>query len=161
MPDLFFLMIRRPPRSTLFPYTTLFRSWPIKQKYGNKISWADLMVFAGNVAYESMGFKTFGFGFGRKDIYEPEEVFWGPEDTWLGEERFSGDRELGQPFVASQMGLIYVNPEGPNGQPMAMAAAHDIRVTVGRMAMNDEETAALIVGGHAVGRLHGAAPAAA
>jgi len=133
--------------------------WPVKRKYGRKISWADLMIFAGNVAYESMGFTTFGFGFGRKDIYEPEEVFWGPEDTWLGDERFSGDRELGQPFGASQMGLIYVNPEGPNGQPMATAAARDIRVTFGRMAMNDEETAALIVGGHTIGRFHGAAPA--
>jgi catalase-peroxidase len=133
--------------------------WPIKKKYGRKISWADLMIFAGNVAYESMGFKTFGFGFGRKDIYEPEEVFWGPEDTWLGDERYSGDRELAQPYGASQMGLIYVNPEGPNGQPMALAAARDIRETFGRMAMNDEETAALIVGGHTIGKTHGAVPA--
>jgi catalase-peroxidase len=133
--------------------------WPVKKKYGRKISWADLMIFAGNVAYESMGFTTFGFGFGRKDIYEPEEVFWGPEDTWLGDGRYSGDRELSGPVASSQMGLIYVNPEGPSGQPMALAAARDIRETFGRMAMNDEETAALIVGGHTVGKTHGAAPA--
>jgi catalase-peroxidase len=133
--------------------------WPIKQKYGRKISWADLIVFAGNCAYESMGLETFGFGFGREDIYEPEEIFWGPEDTWLGDERFSGDRELQGDLGASQLGLIYVNPEGPNGEPRALAAARDIRATFGRMAMNDEETAALIVGGHTVGRAHGAAPA--
>jgi catalase-peroxidase len=130
--------------------------WPIKQKYGRKISWADLIVFAGNVAYESMGFKTFGFGFGREDIWEPEEIFWGPEDTWLGDERYSGDRELGKSFGAVQMGLIYVNPEGPNGNPDPLAAARDIRETFGRMAMNDEETAALIIGGHTVGKTHGA-----
>jgi catalase-peroxidase len=133
--------------------------WPVKQKYGSKISWADLIVFAGNCAYESMGFETFGFGFGREDIYEPEEIFWGPEDTWLGDERFGGDRELQGELGASQLGLIYVNPEGPNGEPRALAAARDIRATFGRMAMNDEETAALIVGGHTVGRAHGAAPA--
>ncbi|MGE3780897.1 MAG: catalase/peroxidase HPI, partial [Pirellulaceae bacterium] len=133
--------------------------WPIKQKYGQKISWADLLVLAGNVAMESMGFKTFGFGFGREDIWEPEEIFWGPEDTWLGDERYSGDRELGGPFGAVQMGLIYVNPEGPNGQPSALAAARDIRETFARMAMNDEETVALIAGGHTFGKTHGAAPA--
>ena len=114
--------------------------WPIKQKYGNKLSWADLLVFAGNVALESMGFKTFGFGFGREDIWEPEEIFWGPEDTWLGDERYSGDRRARAPFGAVQMGLIYVNPEGPNGNPDPMASARDIRETFGRMAMNDEET---------------------
>jgi catalase-peroxidase len=130
--------------------------WPIKQKYGNKISWADLLVFAGNCALESMGFETFGFGFGREDIWEPEEIFWGPEDAWLGDERYSGDRELGEPFGAVQMGLIYVNPEGPNGQPSALAAARDIRDTFARMAMNDEETVALIVGGHTFGKSHGA-----
>ncbi|WP_306364163.1 catalase/peroxidase HPI [Nocardia sp. CC227C] len=130
--------------------------WPVKQKYGNKISWADLLVFAGNVALESMGFKTFGFGFGRPDVWEPEEIFWGPEDTWLGDERYSGDRELSGPLGAVQMGLIYVNPEGPNGQPDPVAAARDIRETFGRMAMNDEETAALIVGGHSFGKTHGA-----
>ena len=133
--------------------------WPIKQKYGRKISWADLLIFAGNCAYESMGFKTFGFGFGREDIWEPEEIFWGSEDTWLGDERYSGDRELAGPFGAVQMGLIYVNPEGPNGTPDPVAAARDIRETFGRMAMNDEETVALIVGGHTVGKTHGAAPA--
>src|ERR671916_523793 len=133
--------------------------WPIKQKYGRKLSWADLLVYAGNVAYESMGFKTFGFGFGRPDIWEPEEIFWGPEDTWLGDERYSGDRELGKPFGAVQMGLIYVNPEGPNGKPDPLAAARDIRETFARMAMNDEETAALIIGGHSFGKTHGAAPA--
>jgi catalase-peroxidase len=133
--------------------------WPIKQKYGQKISWADLLVFTGNVALESMGFKTFGFGFGRPDIWEPEEIFWGPEDTWLGDERYSGDRQLGKPFGAVQMGLIYVNPEGPNGKPDPMAAARDIRETFARMAMNDEETAALIIGGHSFGKTHGAAPA--
>ena len=133
--------------------------WPVKQKYGRKISWADLLIFAGNVAYESMGFKTFGFGFGREDIWEAEEIFWGPEDTWLGDERYSGDRELAAPFGAVQMGLIYVNPEGPNGNPDPLAAARDIRETFRRMAMNDEETVALIVGGHTVGKTHGAAPA--
>ncbi|MFE7744742.1 catalase/peroxidase HPI [Nocardia sp. NPDC057455] len=133
--------------------------WPVKQKYGNKISWADLLVFAGNVALESMGFKTFGFGFGRPDIWEPEEVFWGPEDAWLGDERYSGDRELAGPLGAVQMGLIYVNPEGPNGQPDPVAAARDIRETFGRMAMNDEETAALIIGGHSFGKTHGAGDA--
>jgi catalase-peroxidase len=133
--------------------------WPIKQRYGRKISWADLLIFAGNVAYESMGFKTFGFGFGREDIWEPEEIYWGPEDTWLGDERYSGDRELAAPFGAVQMGLIYVNPEGPNGNPDPLAAARDIRETFRRMAMNDEETVALIVGGHTVGKTHGAAPA--
>ena len=133
--------------------------WPVKQKYGRKISWADLLVFAGNCAYESMGFKTFGFAFGREDIWEPQEIFWGSEDTWLGDERYSGDRELANPFGAVQMGLIYVNPEGPNGQPDPVAAARDIRDTFGRMAMNDEETAALIVGGHSVGKTHGAGDA--
>ncbi|MEW2418182.1 catalase/peroxidase HPI [Streptomyces sp. NPDC046866] len=130
--------------------------WPVKQKYGKQISWADLLVFAGNCALESMGFKTFGFGFGREDIWEPEEIFWGPEDTWLGDERYSGDRELAHPFGAVQMGLIYVNPEGPNGNPDPLAAARDIRDTFGRMAMNDEETAALIIGGHTFGKCHGA-----
>jgi catalase-peroxidase len=130
--------------------------WPVKQKYGRKISWADLLIYTGNVAYESMGFKTFGFGFGRNDIWEPDEIFWGPEDTWLGDERYSGDRELANPFGAVQMGLIYVNPEGPNGNPDPLAAARDIRETFSRMAMNDEETAALIIGGHTVGKCHGA-----
>jgi catalase-peroxidase len=130
--------------------------WPIKQKYGRKISWADLLVFAGNCAYESMGFRTFGFGFGREDIWEPEEIFWGPEDTWLGDERYSGDRELSGPLGAVQMGLIYVNPEGPNGNPDPLQSARDIRETFARMAMNDEETLALIVGGHTVGKCHGA-----
>jgi catalase-peroxidase len=130
--------------------------WPIKQKYGQKISWADLILFTGNVAYESMGFKTLGFAFGREDIWEPEEIFWGPEDAWLGDERYSGERELANPLGAVQMGLIYVNPEGPNGKASALAAARDIRETFGRMAMNDEETAALIVGGHTVGKAHGA-----
>jgi catalase-peroxidase len=131
--------------------------WPVKQKYGQKISWGDLIVYAGNVALESMGFKTFGFGFGREDIWEPEEVIWGPEDTWLGDERYSGDRELAHPLGAVQMGLIYVNPEGPNGNPDPLASAHDIRETFARMAMNDEETAALIIGGHTFGKTHGAA----
>ncbi len=131
--------------------------WPIKQKYGRKISWADLIVLAGNVAMESMGFKTFGFGFGREDIYEPEEIYWGPEDTWLGDERYSGERDLSGPLGAVQMGLIYVNPEGPNGRPDPIAAARDIRETFRRMAMNDEETLALIAGGHTFGKTHGAA----
>jgi catalase-peroxidase len=130
--------------------------WPVKRKYGAKISWADLIVFAGNCALESMGFQTFGFGFGRPDIWEPDEIFWGPEDTWLGDERYTGDRELTGPFGAVQMGLIYVNPEGPNGNPSALAAAKDIRETFARMAMNDEETVALIVGGHTFGKCHGA-----
>ena len=133
--------------------------WPIKQKYGQKLSWADLLVFAGNVALESMGFRTFGFGFGRPDVWEPEEIFWGPEDTWLGDERYSGDRELAGPLAAVQMGLIYVNPEGPSGTPDPLAAARDIRETFGRMAMNDEETVALIAGGHTFGKCHGAGDA--
>ncbi len=130
--------------------------WPVKQKYGAKISWADLLVYAGNVALESMGFETFGFGFGREDVWEPEEIFWGPEDSWLGDERYSGDRELAGPLGAVQMGLIYVNPEGPNGNPDPLAAARDIRETFRRMAMNDEETVALIAGGHSFGKTHGA-----
>ena len=130
--------------------------WPVKQKYGRKLSWADLIVFAGNCALESMGFTPFGFGFGREDIWEPEEIFWGPEDTWLGDERYSGERELSGPFGAVQMGLIYVNPEGPNGNPDPLASARDIRETFRRMAMNDEETVALIVGGHTFGKCHGA-----
>jgi catalase-peroxidase len=130
--------------------------WPVKQKYGRSVSWADLLVFAGNCALESMGFETFGFGFGRPDIWEPDEIFWGPEDTWLGDERYSGERELANPFGAVQMGLIYVNPEGPNGTPDPLAAAIDIRETFARMAMNDEETVALIVGGHTFGKCHGA-----
>ncbi|RJG27910.1 catalase/peroxidase HPI [Massilia cavernae] len=134
--------------------------WPLKKKYGQAISWADLLVLAGNVAYESMGFKTFGFGFGRSDVWEPEDIFWGPEDTWLGDERYSGDRELAKPLANVQMGLIYVNPEGPGGNPDPLAAARDIRETFSRMAMNDEETVALIVGGHTVGKTHGAAAAA-
>lgn len=133
--------------------------WPVKQKYGRKISWADLLVLAGNVALESMGFRTFGFGFGREDVWEPEEMFWGPEDTWLGDERYAGDRELSGPLAAVQMGLIYVNPEGPNGNPDPLASARDIRDTFGRMAMNDEETVALIAGGHSFGKTHGAGPA--
>ncbi len=133
--------------------------WPIKEKYGRKISWADLLVFAGNCALESMGFKTFGFGFGREDIWQPEEIFWGPEDTWLGDERYSGDRQLAGPLGAVQMGLIYVNPEGPNGNPDPLAAARDIRETFRRMAMNDEETVALIAGGHSFGKTHGAGDA--
>src|SRR4051794_9304848 len=131
--------------------------WPVKQKYGRRISWADLLVFAGQCALESMGFKTFGFGFGREDIWEPEEIFWGPEDTWLGDERYSGDRELSDTLGAVQMGLIYVNPEGPNGEPDPLKAARDIRETFARMAMNDEETVALIAGGHTFGKTHGAA----
>jgi len=133
--------------------------WPVKRKYGRKISWGDLIVFAGNCAMESMGFKTLGFGFGREDIWEPDEIFWGSEDTWLGDERYSGDRELTSPFGAVQMGLIYVNPEGPNGKPDPRAAARDIRETFRRMAMNDEETVALIVGGHTFGKTHGAVSA--
>jgi catalase-peroxidase len=132
--------------------------WPIKEKYGRKISWADLLILAGNVALESMGFKTFGFGGGREDVWEADEVYWGPERTWLGDERYSGDRELANPFGAVQMGLIYVNPEGPNGNPDPVAAARDIRETFRRMAMNDEETVALIAGGHTFGKTHGAAP---
>ena len=130
--------------------------WPIKQKYGRKLSWADLYILAGNVALESMGFKTFGFGGGRADTWEPEELYWGPEGTWLGDERYSGERELQNPLGAVQMGLIYVNPEGPNGKPDPVAAAHDIRETFARMAMNDEETVALIAGGHTFGKTHGA-----
>ena len=134
--------------------------WPVKQKYGRKISWADLMILAGNCALESMGFETFGFGGGREDVWEPEEdIYWGPEDTWLGDERYSGDRELADPLGAVQMGLIYVNPEGPNGNPDPVAAARDIRETFARMAMNDEETVALIAGGHTFGKTHGAADA--
>ena len=132
--------------------------WPIKQKYGKKISWADLMILAGNVALESMGFKTFGFGGGRPDVWEPEEeIYWGPEGTWLADERYTGDRDLSNPLAAVQMGLIYVNPEGPNGKPDPIAAARDIRETFARMAMNDEETVALIAGGHTFGKTHGAA----
>jgi catalase-peroxidase len=134
--------------------------WPVKQKYGRKISWADLMILTGNVALESMGFKTFGFGGGRVDEWEPDDdVYWGPETTWLDDERYSGDRELAEPFGAVQMGLIYVNPEGPNGTPDPVAAARDIRETFSRMAMNDEETVALIAGGHTFGKTHGAGPA--
>jgi catalase-peroxidase len=133
--------------------------WPVKQKYGRKISWADLMVFAGNVALESMGFKTFGFGGGREDVWEPTEVNWGTEDSWLADARYSGDRQLANPLAAVQMGLIYVNPEGPNGNPDPLAAARDIRETFRRMAMNDEETVALVAGGHSFGKTHGAGPA--
>jgi catalase-peroxidase len=130
--------------------------WPIKQKYGRKISWADLMILAGNVALDSMGFKTFGFAGGRADVWEPDELYWGPEGTWLGDERYSGERQLQNPLGAVQMGLIYVNPEGPNGKPDPVAAARDIRETFHRMAMNDEETVALIAGGHTFGKTHGA-----
>ena len=130
--------------------------WPVKQKYGQKISWADLLVLAGNVALEDMGLETFGFGFGREDVWEPEEIFWGPEDAWLGDERYSGDRALDEVLGAVQMGLIYVNPEGPNGNPDPLASARDIRETFARMAMNDEETVALIAGGHTFGKTHGA-----
>ncbi len=130
--------------------------WPIKQKYGNAISWADLMILTGNVALESMGFKTFGFAGGRADVWEPEELYWGPEGTWLGDSRYSGERQLEEPLAAVQMGLIYVNPEGPNGNPDPVAAARDIRETFKRMAMNDEETVALIAGGHTFGKTHGA-----
>ena len=132
--------------------------WPVKKKYGQSISWADLMILAGNVALESMGFRTFGFAGGRADVWEPDDdVYWGPETTWLGDERYSGDRELDKPLAAVQMGLIYVNPEGPNGNPDPLASARDIRETFGRMAMNDEETVALIAGGHSFGKTHGAA----
>ncbi len=133
--------------------------WPIKQKYGRKISWADLMILAGNVALESMGFKTFGFGGGRADVWEPEDIYWGPEGKWLADERYSGDRDLANPLAAVQMGLIYVNPEGPNGKPDPIAAAKDIRETFRRMAMDDEETVALIAGGHTFGKTHGAGDA--
>jgi catalase-peroxidase len=134
--------------------------WPVKQKYGRKISWADLMILAGNVALETMGFKTFGFGGGREDSWEPDhDVYWGTEDTWLGDKRYTGDRDLEKPLAAVQMGLIYVNPEGPNGKPDPVAAARDIRETFARMAMNDEETVALIAGGHTFGKTHGAGPA--
>lgn len=134
--------------------------WPVKQKYGQSLSWADLMILTGNVALESMGFETFGFGGGRADVWEPDEdVYWGPETTWLDDERYTGDRELENPLGAVQMGLIYVNPEGPNGNPDPIAAARDIRETFRRMAMNDEETVALIAGGHTFGKTHGAGPA--
>ncbi|MCX5730656.1 MAG: catalase-peroxidase, partial [Deltaproteobacteria bacterium] len=131
--------------------------WPIKQKYGRKLSWADLMILAGNVALDSMGFKTFGFAGGRHDVWEPEEIYWGPEAEWMGDRRYSGDRELENPLGAVQMGLIYVNPEGPNGRPDPIASARDIRETFARMAMNDEETVALVAGGHTFGKAHGAA----
>ncbi|MFC5579360.1 catalase/peroxidase HPI [Lysobacter niabensis] len=130
--------------------------WPVKQKYGRKLSWADLMILAGNVALESMGFKTFGFGGGREDVYEPQPIDWGPESTWLGDERYSGERELANPFGAVQMGLIYVNPQGPNGNPDPLASGRDVRETFARMAMNDEETVALTAGGHTFGKCHGA-----
>ncbi|TWG91520.1 catalase-peroxidase [Nocardioides sp. J9] len=133
--------------------------WPVKKKYGQKVSWADLLVFAGNAALEDMGLPTFGFGFGRPDVWEPEEIFWGPEDAWLGDERYSGERDLAEPLGAVQMGLIYVNPEGPNGNPDPLASARDIRETFRRMGMNDEETVALIAGGHTFGKTHGAGPA--
>ena len=133
--------------------------WPVKQKYGRKLSWADLMILAGNVALESMGFKTFGFGGGREDIWEPLPIDWGPESTWLGDERYSGERELARPLAAVQMGLIYVNPEGPNGEPDPLRSARDIRDTFGRMAMDDYETVALVAGGHTFGKCHGAGPA--
>ena len=133
--------------------------WPIKQKYGSKISWADLMILAGNCALESMGFKTFGFGGGRVDVWEPDDTYWGTESEWLGDKRYTGDRDLENPLAAVQMGLIYVNPEGPNGNPDPIAAAKDIREVFARMAMNDEETVALIAGGHAFGKTHGAGPA--
>ena len=135
--------------------------WPIKQKYGNKISWADLMILAGNVALESMGFKTFGFGGGREDIWQPEEdIYWGNETEWLGDKRYSGDRDLEDPLAAVQMGLIYVNPQGPNGNPDPVASGRDVRETFARMAMNDEETVALVAGGHTFGKAHGAGDAA-
>ena len=133
--------------------------WPVKKKYGKKLSWGDLMVLTGNVALETMGFQTFGFGGGREDVWEPDDdVYWGPETTWLDDERYSGDRELQEPLAAVQMGLIYVNPQGPNGNPDPLAAARDIRETFRRMAMNDEETVALIAGGHTFGKTHGAGP---
>lgn len=154
-------MQRFPPLNSWPDNTNLDKArrllWPIKQKYGRKISWADLLVLAGNVALESMGFKTFGFGGGRVDAWEPDETYWGPEHTWLGDERYSGDRQLANPLAAVQMGLIYVNPEGPNGVPDPVAAARDIRETFARMAMNDEETVALVAGGHTFGKTHGAA----
>jgi catalase-peroxidase len=132
--------------------------WPVKKKYGRTVSWADLMIFTGNRALETMGFKTFGFAGGRPDVWEPDEdVYWGPEQTWLGDERYTGDRELENPLAAVQMGLIYVNPEGPNGQPDPLGSARDIRETFSRMAMNDEETVALVAGGHTFGKTHGAA----
>ena len=132
--------------------------WPVKKKYGRTVSWADLMIFTGNRALETMGFKTFGFAGGRPDVWEPDEdVYWGPEQTWLGDERYTGDRELENPLAAVQMGLIYVNPEGPNGVPDPLGSARDIRETFARMAMNDEETVALIAGGHTFGKTHGAA----
>src|SRR5674476_917540 len=135
--------------------------WQIKQKYGKKISWADLMILAGNCALESMGFKTFGFGGGREDVWEPkEDIYWGTESEWLGDKRYSGDRELENPLAAVQMGLIYVNPEGPNGKPDPVASGRDIRETFARMAMNDEETVALVAGGHTFGKCHGAGDAA-
>ena len=130
--------------------------WPVKQKYGQQISWGDLMVLTGNVALESMGFQTFGFGGGRQDDWEPDLVYWGPENKFLADQRYSGDRKLQQPLAAVQMGLIYVNPQGPNGNPDPLAAAKDIRETFGRMAMNDAETVALIAGGHTFGKAHGA-----
>ncbi len=134
--------------------------WPIKQKYGNRLSWADLIILTGNCALESMGFPTFGFGGGRADIWQPEEdIYWGKETTWLGDERYSGDRELEQPLGAVQMGLIYVNPEGPNGEPDPVASGRDVRETFARMAMNDEETVALVAGGHTFGKAHGAGSA--
>ena len=133
--------------------------WPIKQKYGNKLSWADLMILAGNCALEDMGLKTFGFGGGREDVWEPEkDIYWGEEAEWLGDKRYAGDRELERPLAAVQMGLIYVNPEGPNGNPDPVASGRDIRETFARMAMNDEETVALTAGGHTFGKCHGAAP---
>ena len=133
--------------------------WPVKKKYGKKISWADLMVFTGNCALESMGFKTFGFGGGREDVWEPTQVNWGAEDKWLADDRYKAERQLDSPLAAVQMGLIYVNPEGPNGNPDPLASARDIRETFRRMAMNDEETVALIAGGHTFGKTHGAAAA--
>jgi catalase-peroxidase len=138
-----------------------FLLWPIKKKYGKKLSWADLMILAGNCALESMGLKTFGFAGGRKDIWEPEkDIYWGSEGEWLEDKRYSGDRDLEDPLAAVQMGLIYVNPEGPNGEPSAVASGRDIRETFGRMAMNDEETVALVAGGHTFGKCHGAGDAA-
>ena len=132
--------------------------WPIKQKYGRKLSWADLMVLAGNVALDSMGFKTFGFAGGRADVWEPEDIYWGAETEWLGDKRYTGDRQLENPLGAVQMGLIYVNPQGPNGNPDPVASGRDVRETFARMAMNDEETVALVAGGHTFGKAHGAGP---